>query len=162
MKLYIDNITNYKIDKIDKIKLNKLNTIYKNTTKLYKELHSENYGIYYITIHNIYKIYTSNLNFIYLNNYFNNYDIILDKSVYEKKEIYSQLPSDNYFIIYFLELEYIVNDNISIIIKGNYDNKDNTINLNLFKPVEFYFEIKNTNDVDFIKQDILDIINIIL
>jgi hypothetical protein len=131
MRIYIDN---YIISDLKKKEFDK----YETKTTHYNELVSKENGIYHIFEDNIYQITTNEDNFEILNDYYNNFDLVIDKSITINKKILSQLPL-NYFCVDVTKTEYMINKKSKIILIIE------TINNNSI-PIDFYFEIKDENN----------------
>ena len=141
MKIYITNIlpqsiTNNKINKLSSI-------IGKPETKYRNEIFSEDFGIYTIEENLITQIETTfNPNYELIKNY-NTYDLLLDKTIYNKKPIVSQFPV-NYLNTNILELKfkYSTKSKLSLIIEcfEEIDNYEIII-----VPINFYFNYDEEN-----------------
>lgn len=135
MKIYISNIlpqsiTNNKINKLSSI-------IGKPETKYRNEIFSEDFGIYTIEENLITQIEsTFNPNYELIKNY-NTYDLLVDKTIYNKNPIVSQFPV-NYLNTNILELKfkYSTKSKLSLIIEcfEEIDNYEIII-----VPINFYF-----------------------
>lgn len=141
MKIYITNIlpqsiTNNKINKLYSI-------IGKPETKYRNEIFSEDFGIYTIEENLITQIEsTFNPNYELIKNY-NTYDLLVDKTIYNKKPIVSQFPV-NYLNTNILELKfkYSTKSKLSLIIEcfEEIDNYEIII-----VPINFYFNYDEEN-----------------
>jgi hypothetical protein len=141
MKIYITNIlpqsiTNNKINKLSSI-------IGKPETKYRNEIFSEDFGIYTIEENLITQIEsTFNPNYELIKNY-NTYDLLVDKTIYNKKPIVSQFPV-NYLNTNILELKfkYPTKSKLSLIIEcfEEIDNYERII-----VPINFYFNYDEEN-----------------
>ena len=141
MKIYItsilpQSITNNKINKLSSI-------IGKPETKYRNEIFSEDFGIYTIEENLITQIEsTFNLNYELIKNY-NTYDLLVYKTIYNKKPIVSQFPV-NYLNTNILELKfkYSTKSKLSLIIEcfEEIDNYEIII-----VPINFYFNYDEEN-----------------
>jgi hypothetical protein len=141
MKIYItsilpQSITNNKINKLSSI-------ICKPETKYRNEIFSEDFGIYTIEENLITQIEsTFNPNYELIKNY-NTYDLLVDKTIYNKKLIVSQFPV-NYLNTNILELKfkYSTKSKLSLIIEcfEEIDNYERII-----VPINFYFNYDEEN-----------------
>jgi hypothetical protein len=141
MKIYITNIlpqsiTNNKINKLSSI-------IGKPETKYRNEIFSEDFGIYTIEENLITQIEsTFNPNYELIKNY-NTYDLLVDKTIYNKKPIVSQFPV-NYLNTNILELKfkYSTKSKLSLIIEC-FEENDNYERI--IVPINFYFNYDEEN-----------------
>ena len=168
MKIYLNS---YKPNEIlEKVKKSE---IYLKKIKNHIEIISET-GIYKIENKNVYKLHAIDKPILNLGTY-KNAVLLLDKSYYEKEQIYSQLPVDhnvrNITIFYYdlhkdnsigigkknkynpniqlvIEGYYKENQqiNLSVFLKNNSNCENNSDNkYNNFIPLDFYFLVKNND-----------------
>lgn len=141
MKIYITNILP---QSITNNKINKLSSIIGNPETKYKnEIFSEDFGIYTIEENLITQIEsTFNPNYELIKNY-NTYDLLLDKTIYNKKTIVSQFPV-NYLNTNILELKfkYSTKSKLSLIIECFEEIDNYEI---IMVPINFYFNYDEEN-----------------
>lgn len=142
MKLYIQN---YNIKKL----VNKLEILekYKVQKNVLTEIYSDE-GIYNINDINLYKLSTEDSDIIKINNYYNNYDILIDNSKITYVKTY-QIPH-NHIILHMMEFFYLATTKSSIklvIICKCLFNETSNNQLDEFVPIDFYFEVSDKIDI---------------
>jgi hypothetical protein len=141
MKIYIDN---YDIENLKK-QIKNLDKYYKKTEK-YTEIFLEE-GIYIIDESTIFRLNNiQDVRIEKVNNLFNNYSALIDKSTFTKEKVY-QVPYDNTQMSVernIVEFTYSINNStLRLIVKGVYENNvfnnNNENKYHAFLPVDFYF-----------------------
>ena len=168
MRIYIKDYNLKKMQNIITLlnKSGKFNIVEMQCREIYS-----NEGIYNINMHNVIEqLYIDDKEIITIENYYNNYTLLIDNSIIMKREIH-QIPAEHilqtitrYFIcsneksLIKLVIEYNTENNEN----NNENNENNSIkgnNLNFNKPIpfNFYFESKNEIDLnnDLIKKEII-------
>jgi hypothetical protein len=146
MKIYIPNILPVSL----KEKLNKLYTSYEYKKINKSEIISKESGLYIIENDKIYYIESSFNNDYELIQNFENIDLLVDKTIYTKIPLLSQLPV-NYIHTKQIEIEFKFNQksDLSLIIECLEEKKckNNSLLINDYEliPFNFYFNYKLNN-----------------
>ena len=147
---------------------NKLHTLdkYYTDTKIIHEIYTDE-GIYCVNDKNICKLYITDNNTTEINNYIDDYNIIIDYSTINYKE-QKQLPYEHLFLS-TIEFHYHASHRspIQLIIKGNYDVSIDEPPQDRYKhfiPTDFYFEILDRIDVNgqMCKEEINELLSLLI
>ena len=123
MKIYIEEYNPKELLK----KLDKLDDHYKKQIN-HIELISPSSGIFNIENKKVYKLKANDKPIIKIEKYYNNKNLLIDKSIVEKEQVYSQIPYDHYSIN-MTAYHYCVgtDSKLYLIIEGMYENKNKNI-----------------------------------